>query len=401
MIPLPTQITTLYLILSVTVALFSVILAILVGKSKKLDRLQSDFSEKELNLNQKLYETSVIKNKLEAMVQQMTEGVFMVDKDFKLLVVNSACKRLLDLKKSTASLTIFDLVRAFNDYYPIEEAISKVFEDGELKKVSEVKVDDMFIQITLIPVEVAEGVPGVGVLLHDQTEEQTLRHKHEEFMAMVVHELRAPLTVIKGMADLLITNKERLKEGQKDDLLAQIRTSSVEVLTIVNDLLDETKMDLAKFKIDKREGNLSKVLKAEASKYSKLAEEKGLKFTSSVDKTLPKFNFDSVKVTQVMNNLISNSLKFTKEGSINVKAELVEDTVQVSVEDTGKGVPDEKKSKLFQKFVQLESSEPTAGPGTGLGLVISKAIVEAHGGKIWIEDNKPQGARFVFTLPVD
>jgi len=91
-IPLPTQITTLYFILSIVVSLFAVILAVLVKKSKTLDSLQEDFSKRELNLNQKLYETSVIKNKLEAMVQQMTEGVFMVDKDFKLLVVNPAVK---------------------------------------------------------------------------------------------------------------------------------------------------------------------------------------------------------------------------------------------------------------------------------------------------------------------
>jgi signal transduction histidine kinase len=304
---------------------------------------------------------------------------------------------LEDLQK----ITIFDVVRGFDKHYPIEETISQVFETGQMKRVSEVKVSDKFFQITVIPIEVAKGVPGVGVLLHDQTEEQNLRHKHEEFLAMVVHELRAPLTVIKGMADLMVRKNKEMPQEKKIEMLEQLRTSSIELLEIVNELLSDTKMDLTKFEVDLRMNDINKVLKDAVDGFESMANEKGLELKLFVDKTVPRFKFDEVKITQVLNNLLSNALKFTKKGNVTLRSELEGDMVRVSVEDTGDGVRDDKKDQLFQKFVQLNDSDESVGPGTGLGLVISKGIIDAHGGRIWIEDNEPRGARFVFTMPLE
>lgn len=398
MLLLPAQETALYFILAVIVALLAALLAILTQKSKTLDTLQKEFSRKELNLNKKLYETSVLKNKLQAMVESMTEGVFMLDKDLKLIVINPACKKLLGLEGDT-NITIFDVVRAFNKYYPIEETISQVFDTGRTRRVSEVKVHEHFFQITIIPIEVAEGVPGVGVLIHDQTEEQNLRHKHEEFLAMVVHELRSPLTVIKGMNDLLLRQADNMAKEKRDEIFQQMMDSATGLLDIVNTLLDDTKMDLAKFEIDKRKADINVLLTQEMENYKSMADEKGIALKLLLDKTIPNFEFDKAKITQVLNNLLSNALKFTSEGSITIKSELEKANVKISVADTGQGVPNEKKDQLFQKFVQLDNSKKTDGPGTGLGLVIAKGIVEAHGGEIWIEDNMPHGAKFVFTLP--
>ncbi len=399
MIALPAQETALYFILSLIVALLASLLAVLTRKSKTLDEMQKEFSKKELSLNKKLYETSVLKSKLEAMVESMTEGVLMLDKDLKLIVINPACKRLLGLE-GRMNITIFDVVRSFSKHYPIEETISQVFEMGRMRRVSEVKVGDQFFQITVIPIEVAEGVPGVGVLIHDQSEEQNLRHKHEEFLAMVVHELRSPLTVIKGMNDLLLREVDNMEKSKRDEIFTQMKDSAISLLDIVNTLLDDTKMDLAKFDIDKHKNDINLLLKNEIENYNNLADEKGVRIKMLVDKTIPEFDFDKAKITQVLNNLLSNALKFTKEGSVTVSSELEKMMVKIIVADTGAGVPDNKKDQLFQKFMQLDNSKKADGPGTGLGLVIAKGIVEAHGGEVWIEDNKPQGAKFIFTLPI-
>ncbi|MBT6401544.1 PAS domain-containing sensor histidine kinase [candidate division WWE3 bacterium] len=398
MVQLPHQITGLYFILTLVVA--AVLLAVVLKKSKSLDSLKTQFSQRELLLNKKLYETAVLKNKLEAMVERMTEGVFMLDKDFKLLVANPACRELLGLSK-TKKLTIFDLVRSFNQQYPIEETISQVFESGEAHRVSEVKVGDKFLQITVLPVEVAEGVPGVGVLLHDQTEEQNLRHKHEEFMAMMAHELRSPLTVIKGMADMLLKNHSKFDDSKLEESLTQMETSTDELLEMINTLLKDTKEDSTKFEIHSEEGDINEVIMKEIKNYEGLARERGLDLSSELDTEAPLFSFDPAKITQVLNNLISNSIKFTHEGGIIIKSiKQGRHSVKVEIIDTGEGVPDDMKPKLFQKFVQLHEDEDPDLPGTGLGLVISKGIIEAHGGKIWIENNKPQGTKFIFTLPL-
>jgi len=398
MISYPAQITGLYFIAAVTVAAVAVLLVIILSKSKQLDSLKSEFSKRELSLNKKLYETSVVKNKLEMMVESMTEGVFMVNKQLKLIVANSASKEMLGIDENR-SVTIFDMVRGFDEAYPIEETISKVFDTREIVKVSEIRVEDKYIQITVIPIEVAEDVPGVGVLLHDQTDEQKLMHQHEEFTAMIVHELRSPLTVIKGTADTLIRNDKKIKVGAKKELLEQIKDTSEDLLTIVNTLLTDTKDDRDKYDIHKKKNDINDLLQEEVSNYSTIATDKGLELNLDLDQTIPDFEFDKVKITQVMNNLLSNALKFTHEGAVAVKSTLDGKLVRVEVADTGVGIPDDKKSELFQKFVQIHEGKDSDGPGTGLGLAISKGIVEAHGGKIWVENNKPIGTRLIFTIP--
>ncbi|MBI2415007.1 hypothetical protein HYV31_04200 [candidate division WWE3 bacterium] len=397
---LPTQENGLYFILALIVAILSVLLAILLKKTKTLDQLRREFSNRELQLNKKLYETAVLKNKLEAMVNSMTEGVFMLDKDFSLLVINPACKKLLDLEDHP-QISIFDIVRSFNKHYPIEETISEVFKTRLIKKVSSIQLGDMFFQITVIPIEVAEGVPGVGVLLHDETEAHRLTKRHEEFLAMVVHELRSPLTVIKGMSDILIHESDKVSKDKRGEILNQIRDSSFKLLEIVNTILEDTKMDLTKFKINKKKDNLNNLLEIEVKNYFALAKGRNIDLKVILDKTIPQFSFDNDRVTQVLNNLLSNAIKYTNTGEIIVKSELEGDFVKISVVDTGEGISDDKKPLLFQKFVQLDNSKTAKGPSTGLGLVIVKAIVEAHNGKIWIEDNKPNGAIFIFTLPLD
>ncbi len=116
---------------------------------------------------------------------------------------------------------------------------------------------------------------------------------------------------------------------------------------------------------------------------------------------LPKIKFDRDKITQVITNLVSNAIKFTKEGSITILVEKVENTIKVSVRDTGSGMRQEDLAKLFQKFVQLEGLSDRKTGGTGLGLAISKDIIEGHRGKIWAESELGKGSVFSFILPIE
>lgn len=398
MIPLPTQITALYLILSLAIAIFAFLLAIIAKKSTTLDKLQEDFSKRELQLDQKLYETSVIKSKLETLVNSMTEGVFMMNKDLEMLVINPACKDMLGLTGED-HINIFDITKSFEGKLAVEEKIAQVFKKKELLKIPEVEVGERVLKITIIPVEVAKDVPGVGVLIYNKTEEHMLEEKHEEFMAMIVHELRSPLTVIKNMAILLNKNFDRLDSDKKTEIFSRMRSNSEKLLTIVNTLLDDTKMDLSEIEIEKTRSDLNGLLIEEIGSYASLAEEKHLELKTGLDESIKSFAFDPEKITQVLNNLLSNALKFTEEGWVKVKSEQKDDKVIVSVIDTGVGISDEDKPKLFHKFVQLDNKKDTDKPSTGLGLAISKGIVESHGGEIWIEDNKPSGSKFIFTLP--
>ena len=226
--------------------------------------------------------------------------------------------------------------------------------------------------------------------------------QRDDYVAMMVHELRSPLSVIKGSADLLMREESALSSDQKFTLLTQVKESSTDLLDIVNDILDVSKIESGRFEVKKTKGNINKVLEEEAQYYMALAAEKEIEVKVELSDEVADLEFDEDRLKHVMNNLLSNALKFTENaGKVIVSTRKIDDNlVEVRVADSGIGIPENMKNKLFNKFVQMENKPNRKEKGTGLGLVIAKGIVEAHGGKIWVEDNQPKGAVFLFTLPL-
>ena len=223
----------------------------------------------------------------------------------------------------------------------------------------------------------------------------------EDFLPMLVHELRSPLSVIQGAADLLIKTTDDLSAEQIQTLLNQIKTSSSTLLGMVGGILDVSKMESGRFEINKTFADINPVLRDECAYFESLAKIKNLTLNCNTDEHLPSFNFDPERIKQVLNNLISNAIKFNSpNGSIAIISKKVDGSCRVEVCDTGVGISDKEKPFLFQKFFQA-SNQDGVQKGTGLGLVISKGIIEAHGGKIWVEDNKPNGSKFIFVVPTN
>jgi len=239
-------------------------------------------------------------------------------------------------------------------------------------------------------------------LLKMESEHFKQNKQRDDYVAMMVHELRSPLSVIKGSADLVLREEKNLQEEQKYTLLSQIKVSASELLEVVNDILDVSKIESGRFEIKKRKGDLNKVLQDEAAYYMALARDREVGVETILSDKIPHFDFDEDRMKHVMNNLLSNALKFTGAGGkVTIVSNLIDNYhVEVAICDTGKGVPDDMKGKLFNKFVQMDNRKDSRDKGTGLGLVIAKGIVEAHGGSIWIEDNQPIGAKFLFTIPM-
>ena len=226
---------------------------------------------------------------------------------------------------------------------------------------------------------------------------------NNDYIAMLVHELRSPLSVIRGASDLLIKELATLEANQIHMLLSQIRKSSTGLLGLVNDILDVSKMKAGKFEIHKVRGNLIELIKEVTSYIDPLIQVKGIHLTLDVKSDYNELAFDAERLRQVLNNLLSNAIKFTpKDGEITIRVIQIANGIEIRVSDTGIGIPDMDKETLFHKFMQGHNNgNSDKDKGTGLGLVIAKGIIEAHGGKIWIEDNKPKGACFIFDLPIN
>lgn len=245
----------------------------------------------------------------------------------------------------------------------------------------------------------------ISIILFTKTKTLTKLKSNEDnpmkddFLPMLVHELRSPLSVIQGAADLLIKTTDELSAEQIQTLLGQIKSSSSTLLGMVGGILDVSKMESGKFEISKTFGDINAVLRDECSYFEPLAKIKNLTLNCVEGEDLSNFNFDPDRIKQVLNNLISNAIKFNSpDGEITISSKKVDGMCRIEVRDSGVGIPDKEKPFLFHKFFQA-SNQKGVQKGTGLGLVISKGIVEAHGGKIWVDNNKPKGSTFVFTLP--
>ncbi len=222
-----------------------------------------------------------------------------------------------------------------------------------------------------------------------------------KFLGMAAHDLRSPITVIKGYANLF---EERslgdLTSDQKRAIQIILKHCD-KMLSMIRDLLDVSVIESGHLAIERQEIDLTAYLKENAQNSALLAKAKSIEFVLEIPEGLPRVSMDPDRIDQVISNLITNAIKFSNPKSrIVLRAVLLEGAVAISVADQGPGIPREEISKLFHFFGRT-SVIPTAGEkSTGLGLAIAKRMVEAHGGKIEVESQPGQGSTFTFTLPL-
>lgn len=371
------------------------------------------------------------KGKLLATIGSMQDGLFMVDRNNQLSVVNDAAVKLLKIQKRNPNL--LDILGVLQSRFDIGKALQEAFlnlprpvstraeADGKAGTAfapKEIELGQSFVRVYLNPVidQKTNTVIGVSVLLHDITLQKNLLQLKEDFTNMVVHELRAPLTAIKG-ASQLMTQANGLGQSEQVRLLSIIQEQSNRLLEEVSSLLDAAKLESGKFTIEKEKTDLGTLISGRLSFFAPQIQTKHLTLEKDIKSNLPQVSLDPFRIGQVINNLVSNSIKFTPEGGkITVKAKYnnyngynnYKNYISVSISDTGIGIPPDRQKDLFTKFSQASpeggqahSTQLAEGKGTGLGLFIAKGIVEAHGGKITLQSEFNKGTTITFTIPYE
>ncbi len=232
--------------------------------------------------------------------------------------------------------------------------------------------------------------------------EDELEKARRDFASMIVHDLRSPLTSIKGFTDLMAAERlGSISEGQVKALKI-VKEAVDKQLSLINDYLDVSKLESGQMEVDLQAVDIRQPINKAMRLVEVQAGLKSINLTSEVEPGLPQVLGAEEKLEQVLLNLLANAVKFTGEGgSIVVSASNAKDggTVHVSVSDTGTGIPANEMSHLFQKYRQIATGKSSGEKGTGLGLVIARLIVEAHGGRIWAESEVNKGSTFHFTVP--
>lgn len=343
------------------------------------------------------------KNQTEAIVQSLAEGLVVVNAKGEVVMMNPAAEKLLGVRKEQK--VGHQLTENLKD----EEIVSIVSDTpGKGGKVVELNTMQQetkkIIRSSSALVENENGqTVGMVSVLTDVTKQRELDRLKSQFVSTVTHELRTPIVATQKALDVIIDKSAGPLNEDQARFLDIARRNLDRLGRLINDILDFSKLEAGKMKLEIVETQVGRVVQDACDALSSWANSKEIRLERKVENDLPVLSVDSNRIIQILNNLIGNALKFTPKGgciTVEVKARNNGAEVEVSVQDTGTGIAKEDLDKVFERFLQVGERRQTDISGTGLGLSIAKEIVELHGGKIWAESEKGQGAKFIFVLPV-
>ncbi|MGH7600477.1 MAG: sensor histidine kinase, partial [bacterium] len=244
-------------------------------------------------------------------------------------------------------------------------------------------------------------VHGVVTLLQDVTRFKKLDQMKSDFMATVSHEFRTPLTSLNMTIDILLQGLLGGVSAQQGELLATAKADCERLTKLVKELLNLSRLESGRYQMKKEPVNMQELVD-DALKHLRVPFRlKEIAFETAIDSTLPDFPADREQLSWVITNLVSNALRYTPAGGkVTINAGRENGVIQVSVADSGRGIPPEALEAIFDKFVQVRQSTDSTPGSVGLGLAIAKEVVEAHGGRIWVTSEVGKGSTFVFTIPL-
>ena len=238
--------------------------------------------------------------------------------------------------------------------------------------------------------------------LQDKSQELELANRHKsEFLANMSHELRTPLNAVIGFSEVLLERMFGELNEKQDEYLQDILYSGRHLLSLINDILDLSKIEAGRMELELTTFDLPMALKKALTLVRERASRHGIELSLEVDERVGDFTADERKVKQVLLNLLSNAVKFTPDGgTVSLRGGLSGEHVEISLSDTGIGIAPEDQQQIFEAFRQVGSDYARKGEGSGLGLTLAKKFVELHGGRIWVESEVGHGSTFTFTLPM-
>ncbi len=343
-------------------------------------------------------------DKLDALVFSIRDGLIMVDKQYKIIIANETAKRIFSLSDECVGL---ELLNAIKDK-AVAGRMADLLKGGEQRKAEiDMSRGDIpkFFEAVAYPVKARGGeIFGNIVTVRDITLEKELARMKDDFLHSITHDLRSPMTSIRGFLEILLDETVGKLNDEQKNFLRIMDESSGKLLTMINNLLDISKLEAGKMVLSLSETDLPKMAKRLVEFFWPQAKNLKINLSLEAEKGIKPIRADENLIERVITNLISNAMKFTPEGG-SVKVIIKDDfpekgVVCVSVADTGRGIPADEIDKVFEKYHQVAGTAAKK-TGTGLGLTVCKYVVESHHGKIWAESTFGKGSTFSFWIPKD
>jgi len=335
------------------------------------------------------------KRRMEAIIQSMADGLIMFSRAGYVTALNPALEQMMGIPRERV----------------IGRILSDLEDDEGMRRIAsichiETPVEDVSIGQRVLRVHASTVLDSAGRILgyvrvvHDVTRFKEADRMKNEFISNVSHELRTPLFSIRGFLELMKSGKVPDEETRVEFINTMYR-KTLHLNRLVDDLLDISRMEQGTFELEAGPLAVRPLISHAVAEMQFSAQEKEIHLETSVPKALPPVWGDPNRLEQVVINLMDNAIKFTpREGSVTVRARVLEGELVIEVQDTGPGIPTDALDKLFTRFYQVDASSTRRTGGTGLGLSISQQIVEAHGGRIWVDSEVGKGSTFCFTVPL-
>jgi two-component system phosphate regulon sensor histidine kinase PhoR len=370
-----------------------------ISTKNELGGLSRSLNELGFQFQQRLLEITNDKDRLKAILSSMVEGVLVVNADGRLQHISPNFRQMLELRSPEAHNKLYwEIIWNQEINNTIKEALNN--KQALRKEIQILGSNEVFVSMQISPVlDSAKNLISLVAVFHDITELKKLEKMRSEFVANVSHELKTPLTAIKGFV-------ETLQSGAKDDpraverFLDIIAKQTERLENLVNDLLILSSIESKEVRFDIKphdlQGIIDTVLQIQKNQIDRL----GHHVKIDLPNNLPKILVDRLRIEQVFINLIDNAVKFTPNGgAITIIARQQQDFIQVDVVDSGIGIAAEHLSRLVERFYRVDKARAKETGGTGLGLSIVKHIVNAHQGKLSISSVPHKGSTFSVFLP--
>ena len=329
------------------------------------------------------------RTRLATILDNMTDGVIMVDSEGNISLANKAAEKLFNIKETRNE----PLIEAVRDH-EVDELPKLCLRTAQTQAVQyESSVSKSFLRVIAIPI----ARTGVLLLFQNLTELRSLQTTRRELIGNISHEFRTPLAGIKAMAETLSGAAIDDKAAARD-FLTRIDGEVDRLTQLVEELTELSRIETGKAELKKEPVDLNKLVEEVIAQLSPQAERQQLSVSREFAANLPSVPADKDRVRQVITNLVHNAIKFTPAGGrITITSRALEGSVVVHIADTGIGIPREDLPRVFERFYKGDKAR--AGEGTGMGLAIAKHVVEAHGGTIWVRSEEGKGSTFAFSLP--
>jgi len=341
------------------------------------------------------------RDKTNLIISELVDGLLVFDTENKLSLINPKAETLLKIKgKDVIGKSVPELID-FPVFAPLVKLLGK-----KIRKVSreEFRVGrKLTLEVTTVYIKKGRDRKGVLVVLHDITREKIVEKTKSEFVSIAAHQLRTPLSAIKWTLKMLLSGDLGKITDEQKEFIGKSYESNERMISLINDLLNVTRIEEGRYVLKRDAVDMIKMIENIIKSYRSLIKQRQVRFRFKEPKErLAKIVVDEEKLELATRNLFDNAIRYSLPGGeIVVELKKSEKNIEFSIKDSGVGIPNDQQNRIFSKFFRGANVIRMETDGSGLGLFISKNIIEAHGGNIWFESEEGRGTTFYFTIPIE